>query len=622
MSVVRVTLIRKVALALAASMLALSSGLAQAQTAAPQAPVQYDLSFADAVHHEARITVTWTEVGTEPLRVRMSRSSPGRYAIHEFAKNVYSVSAVDGAGRALTIERTDPYGWTIPGHDGTVSITYTLFGDRADGTYAQIDATHAHLNIPASLMWAEGQEARPATVRFRPLAPDWRVATQLRPTEDPYVFTAPNLQYLMDSPTEVSAHAVREWTVDDAGTPRTIRLAVHHAGTEAELDRFAASARKVVDQQIAVFGDVPDFDFGTYTFIADYLPYVSGDGMEHRNSTILTDTRSFAQAEFDQLGTLSHEFIHAWNVERIRPAELEPFDFTDANPTPSLWFAEGFTSYYGPLTIRRAGEQSIDGFLADLGGTLGFIVNNPGRAYGSPQEMSLRAPFVDAATAIDPTNPTIFTSYYPYGQIIALALDLTLRQRFPGVTLDDYMRRMWRVHGVTERPYAPEDLVAALAEVTGDAAFAEDFFARHIEASALPDFGPLLAQAGLVVRPARPEAAWIGGPPIRATGTALLVTNVPARGSPLFEAGLSRGDEIVSVDGVEMNADADWAAVVAARKPGDTVEIAYRQRGVDKTTRLTFGVDPAIELVRAETAGGTLTDAQAAFRDAWLGPAS
>lgn len=609
-------------LAVAASVLALSAGIAQAQTAAPGAPVEYDLRFDDAVHHEARITVTWRDVGTEPLRVRMSRSSPGRYAIHEFAKNVYSVSAVDGAGRALTIGRTDPYGWTIPGHDGTVSVTYTLFGDRADGTYAQIDATHAHLNIPASLMWAEGQETRPASVRFRPLAPDWRVATQLRPTEDPHVFTAPNLQYLMDSPTEVSAHAVREWTVDDAGSPRTIRLAVHHAGTEAELDRFAASARKVVDQQIAVFGDVPDFDFGTYTFIADYLPHVSGDGMEHRNSTILSDTRSFAQADFDQLGTLSHEFIHAWNVERIRPAELEPFDFTDANPTPSLWFAEGFTSYYGPLTIRRAGEQSVDGFLADLSGTLGFIVNNPGRAYGSPQEMSLRAPFVDAATAIDPTNPTIFTSYYPYGQIIALALDLTLRQRFPGVTLDDYMRQMWRVHGVTEQPFTPDDLVEALAVTTGDRAFAEDFFARHIEASELPDFGPLLEQAGLALRPARPEAAWIGGPPIRATGTALMVTNVPARGSPLFAAGLSRGDEIVAVDGVEMNADADWTAVVAARKPGDVVEIAYRQRGADKTTRLTFAVDPAIEVVRAETAGGAVTEAQTAFRDAWLGPAT
>ncbi|MES2833264.1 MAG: PDZ domain-containing protein [Pseudomonadota bacterium] len=600
-----------------AAVLAMAAGPVWAQSA----PVEYDLSFDNAVHHEARITVTYRDIGSGPLRLRMARSSPGRYATHEFAKNVYSVTAVNGAGRALTVDRTtEPYGWMVDGHDGTVSVTYTLYGDRADGTYAQIDASHAHLNMPATLMWAQGFDDQPVTLRFHPFDPSWRVATQLQPTDDAYVFRAPNLQYMMDSPTELSDHMMREWTVDDAGVPRTIRLALHHQGTAAEADEFARRARPVVDQLIAVFGDVPDYDFGTYTFLADYLPWASGDGMEHRNSTIISDTRSFAAADYDQLGTLSHEFFHSWNVERIRPAELEPFDFTRANPTPSLWFAEGFTNYYGPLAIRRAGQSSVDEFLGEMGGQADYVLNNPARAYGGPQEMSLRAPFVDAATAIDTPNPNVFASYYLYGATLAMALDLSLRERFPGVTLDDYMRHMWRTHGITERPYRMEDLRDGLAAVTGDTRFAGEFFARSIRNSELPDFAPLLAQAGILVRPARPARAVAGAARLQVTGVVAKLAVSPAPGSPLYLAGLDRNDEILSVGDIVIDSQADWDRVLTAAKPGDAVSIRFIQRGRERTATLTFIADPSIELVRIEAAGGTLTPGQQAFRDSWLGP--
>ena len=587
--------------------------------AAPARAQEYDIAFDNAVHHEARITVTYRDLGAAPVRFQMSRSSPGRYAIHEFAKNVYSVSAVDGAGRALSLDRSDPYGWTVPGHDGTVSLTYTLFADRSDGTYAQIDATHAHLNMPATLMWAAGFDDRPVTVRFRPFDPDWKIATQLQPTDDPNVFAAPNLQYLMDSPTELSDHMVREWQIDDEGVARSIRIAMHHQGTAEEMDIFTERARRVVDAQIAIFGDAPDFDFGTYTFIADYLPWVNGDGMEHRNSTIINNSRSLKEAGFGQIGTLSHEFFHAWNVERIRPAELEPFDFTRANPTPSLWFAEGFTSYYGPLAIRRAQVSDVDGFLREMGSQLNGVWNAPGRRYGSPQEMSLRAPFVDAATSIDPTNPNIFVSYYPYGAVIAMGLDLTLRQRFPGVTLDDLMRHMWRTHGVEEQPYRPADLETALAEVTGDAGFARDVFDRMIRGSELPDFAPLLAQAGILIQSAGPAKAWAGAARLQFADATATIGSAPAPATPLYEAGLDRGDEIVSVGGTAIDSQADWTAVMDAAAPGEEAEIVFKQRGQERRATLRFAADPSFRLVRAEADGGSVTPAQLAFRAAWLG---
>ena len=599
--------------------LALLAGPAIAQTKAP-AVTRYEVAFPNAVHHEAQVTVTWRDLGPAPLRVQMSRSSPGRYAIHEFAKNVYSLAAKDGRGRALAITRTDPYGWTIPGHDGTVSVTYTLFGDHGDGTYAQIDATHAHLNMPATFLWAVGQDAHPISVRFVPFDAKWKVATQLQPTGDLYTFAAPNFQYFMDSPTELSNFDLREWQVGEGPTRATIRLAVHHDGSPADLDRFAASAKKVVAQHIAMWGEHPAYDFGTYTFIADYVPQISGDGMEHRNSTIISQPRSFTAANFAQIDTLSHEFFHSWNVERIRPAELEPFDFTRANPTPSLWLAEGFTQYYGPLMIRRAGESAIDAYLRGVGSTVNALTTGTARRYGGPQEMSLRAPFVDAAKSIDATNPNIFVSYYTYGAGLALALDLTLRQRYPGITLDTFMRHLWQTFGKPERPYTRADLSRALGEVTKDPAFADAFFRTSVDAEALPDYAPLLDQAGLKLRPANPTAAWLGNVRLKTTGTDVRIDGAPAPDTPLYRAGLDNGDQIVSLGGTVITSDADAAAALGRYKPGQTADITYRQRGLDRRATLTFLADPTVEVVRYETAGVKPTAQQLAFRAAWLGP--
>jgi predicted metalloprotease with PDZ domain len=334
----------------------------------------------------------------------MSRSSPGRYAAHEFAKNVYNVRAQDGAGRPIRVVRASPQQWTVTGHNGTVRVSYTLFADRADGTYSGIDRTHAHLNIPATLMWARGLERRPATVRFTDLPAGWAVATQLRPGPDSLTFSAPNLQLLMDAPVEVSDHDLRTWTVSSGGREQTIRLAIHHTGTRQEVDRYVDQIGKVVLEQEAVFGELPAFDHGVYTFLADYLPHASGDGMEHRNSTVLTSTGALATAMPGLLGTVSHEFFHAWNVERIRPRALEPFSFLDANLTGELWLAEGVTSYYGPLTIHRAGLSSLETFARGLGFGVNTVLNAPGRRIHSAREMSMMAPFVDAATSIDPTN--------------------------------------------------------------------------------------------------------------------------------------------------------------------------------------------------------------------------
>jgi len=585
-----------------------------------QSTVDYQVKFPNAVHHEARITVSWTEIGTAPLEVRMSRSSPGRYAIHEFAKNVYSVEAVDGSGQALEVTRPNPYQWDIAGHDGNVTLNYTLYADRAGGTYSGIDTTHAHLNMPATFMWARGFDGHPIRVAFDLDGTDWKVATQLVPTSESGVFTAPDLQYFMDSPTELSNFSERQWVVESNGEPYTMRLAVHHDGTEGDVDEFLRQAKNVVDAQVAVFGELPDFDYGGYVFIADYLPYVSGDGMEHRNSTVLTNTRSLHDADFAQLGTLSHEFIHAWNAERIRPTRLEPFNFEQANMSLNLWFVEGFTSYYGPLTIRRAGESTLEKYVASLAGPINTVTLSPGRSFASPQGMSTQAPFVDAATSIDPTNfDNTFISYYTYGAAIALALDLTLRSEFTDLSLDSFMRAVWVKHGKTEVPYTTDDLQTVLADVTGNADFAEKFFSQFVRGRELPDYEALLGNAGLLLRKANSGSAWLGRASLEFDGPVARVGANTLIGSPLYEVGIDRGDEILSVGRFDIDSEQQWTAALERHEPGDTVQIRFLQRGMSKETDITFAENPRLEVLLYESADMSLDRSAQRLREAWLG---
>ncbi|MGB1199254.1 MAG: M61 family metallopeptidase [Thalassotalea sp.] len=578
----------------------------------------YQVSFDNAAHHEAQISVTFSNIQTPVLEVQMSRSSPGRYAMHEFAKNVYNVSAVNSQGQPLSFTRPNPYQWHIANHDGEVTLTYTLFGDRADGTYAQIDRTHAHLNMPASFMWATNHEERPISVEFKPFNVNWKVATQLPQGKSKYHFTAPNLAYFMDSPTELSNHQVRSWKVSSDGRTQTINLAVHHNGIDEDLDKFAEMAKNVVAEQIKVFGELPRFDYGEYTFIACYLPHVNGDGMEHRNSTILTNTNSLDEAEYSQLGTLSHEFFHAWNVERIRPQELEPFNYIGANMTPSLWFAEGFTSYYDDLLIRRAQEMSVDEYLETASAIVNQAYQVPGRLYFTPEGASQLATFTDAGTSIDRTNfSNIFFSYYIYGRARGLALDLSIRSQFPEKSLDDLMKAMWQKFGKNEQPYTRDDLKNTLAEVVNDEKFANDFFNKYLHGQETPDYHKLLASAGLKADQIDDTSAYLGKVYFNFRGQDALVDNTIQVNSPLYNAGIERGDQIVKLGRRTIRSQELWNKALEQFKAGDSTTIEYIQRGETVKKQITFTADPKLRV--SKLADDEFTEQHNQFINSWLG---
>jgi len=601
---------------------------------AAQTPVSYRVSFPAPEHRWMQVEVTCAGVPAGPLDVHMSRTSPGRYALHEFAKNVFDVQVQDGRGRPLTALRPSLHQWTVPGHDGTVVVRYRVFGDRTDGTYLSVDAAHAHLNMPASLMWARGLEPRAARVEFVPPAGQaWKVATQLFPTSDPMVFTAPNLQYLMDSPTEVSAHLLRTFTVDDGKGPApTFRIALHHDGSDAEADAFARDVEKIVRETMPIFGEFPRFDTGTYTFLSDYLPWASGDGMEHRNSTVLSSPgalRSPAQRA-GILGTVAHEFFHAWNMERIRSKAIEPFDFADANVSGELWFGEGFTSYYDALILHRARLSSLDDMLGDYAGLVNAVTLSPGRQIRSAEQMSQLAPFVDAAVSIDRTAwSNTYISYYTWGAALGLALDLSLRGMTDGkVTLDDYMRLMWTEYGVpgmngapgvVAKTYTMEDLQGRLAQLSGDATFAREFFAAFVQGHDVPDYAALFARLGFVVRKRAAGKAWLGTTPFTTDGGGLRAGAV-AFGTPLHAAGIAEGDQVLALGGTAVASPQALTDALAALTPGATVPVRFVRRsgGAPVTASITVTEDPRVEIVPAETTGAAVPPAAMRLRTAWL----
>ena len=593
--------------------------MAAAATAVAAAdPVRYRVGLANRDHHEARIEVTFSDLPDRPLEVRMSRSSPGRYALHEFAKNVYAVSARAGSGHELSIERASPHQWNVSGHDGTVVFAYTLYGDRCDGTYSAIDNTHAHLNAPASFVWARGLEQRAAEVSFE-LPEGWRVATQLEALPNGRGFRAPDFQYLMDSPIEAGTFELFEWEVPGPEQEALkIRIALHHQGSDHEAEQYVELAKAVVREQIAIFGEAPGFDFGEYTFLADYLPYASGDGMEHRNSTVLTSTRPLSTGMISNLTTLSHELLHAWNVERIRPSSLEPFDFERANMSGELWFGEGFTSYYDDLVLKRTGAISLERFVEVLSDNVSLVLNAPGPKLRSPIQMSQLAPFVDAATSNDPTNVVnTYVSYYSYGAFLGLLLDLELRTRF-GRSLDDLMAAAWRELGRAERSYDHDDLERLLAAIAGDRVWARDFFARYVRRGSMPDLSPLLEPAGLLLRPRRPGHAWLGAPRLERGEGGLRVRGATRVQTPLYRAGVDRGDVLLRFDGRKLESPVDLSERLDERQPGDRVDLVFEKRGERRQVEMQLGEDPALEVVPFERVGRSVAPEMEHFRQQWL----
>ncbi|HEY4060527.1 MAG TPA: PDZ domain-containing protein [Puia sp.] len=582
--------------------------------------ISYIVSFPNLAHHEAKIELVINDVLTRTAVFHMSRSSPGRYATHEFGKNVYDVKAFDQQNRPLQVNRTDGDVYEVPHHSGYIRLQYTLYGNYADGTYVGLDPDGVHLNMPGAFMWMKGADNIPITIHFNvPEEWHWTIATQLQPSADPWTFSARGLQYFMDCPTKIGNLRYRSWNVKNPdGKVYAFRIALDGGGDDSVFSTFSGKVEKIVRQAQAVYGETPAYDYGTYTFLASINPYVHGDGMEHRNSTMISIPANF-RGEDRMLDVFAHEFFHCWNVKRIRPKTLEPFNFDKSDMSYELWFAEGFTQYYGGLLVLRSGVGvDTDYVKRTVGGLIRTKTNTPGARLYSPVEASEMAVFTDAGVSIDKTNyPNIFSSYYPYGGAIALALDLELRSRF-GKTLDDLMQAAWKKFGKPEIPYTVPGLQDVLAGVTGDKKFAETYFEKYIYGHEPIDYNALLAPAGFLLRKTSPGRSWIGSMQY-AEKEGLVIENNTLRGTPLYEAGLDLDDKLLAIDNQDTKTTGDLSKILERLHPGATVSVRYLHRQQERTTKLTIQEDPSASVATFEAAGMPVTPAITQFRQHWLG---
>jgi predicted metalloprotease with PDZ domain len=531
-----------------------------------QVSTKYTISFENAIQHEAQIEAVFTNLKSKEAEFTMARSSPGRYALHEFVKNVYNVKVTDGDGKELKVTRPNPYTWNVTGHNGTISVSYTLFANHGDGTYAQVDATHAHLNIPATFIYVPELANQEIEVTFMVREDlNWKVATQLKHIKGT-TYYAKDFQYFMDSPTEIANLRKRSLKVKD----QIVSLVLHDdTASNADLDTYFENVKKIVLEQEKVFGELPTYDYGEYTFLACYMPNATGDGMEHRNSTYVVNTRSLSRGGIEQnIGTVSHEFFHGWNVERIRPKSLEPFDFSKANMSGELWFAEGFTNYYDALTLCRTGLWSLEKYVSDMNAGFNYVWASPGRQFYNPIEMSYQAPFVDAAKSVDETNKeNTFISYYTYGEMLGLALDLSLREQ--NLNLDDYMKLVWNNFGEVAKFYTVADLNKTLNTYAG-AEFGDFFFNSYIYKSDMPDFETLFKNMGIELQ-SKEEVDF--GASVR---DGKIMSNSKIRSSA-YVAGLQKNDKILQFGEFTINSIVTLDMVLNKFKVGDEVKIIIQR---------------------------------------------
>ena len=465
------------------------------------ARIAYRIAMPEPATHLYEIEMDVDGIAGSTLALQLPVWSPGRYARMDFAKNIQDFRATDAAGAPLSWTKSRGDRWLVATRGRPARIRYKSFDNALSGTFSVLDTAHANWNGASLFMYVEGRKQNPVTLRITPPA-GWRIINGDTRTADQRDYRFENYDRLIDTPTEIApALTIDSFYVDG----KKYRTAVHHNGPAPAgvRERFVRDVEKIVRYENSVFSAPP---LEQYTFLFN-IGYAGGDGMEHLYSTQIIDSRAFADSftVLPGLGTAAHEYFHVWNVKRVRPAALGPFDYTRETYQPSLWVAEGWTQYYGQVALHRSGITDVAHFYRTMAVLIRQNLTAPGRKEVSPRMASFHAPYWDGAPQGQPTNGgNTFFSYYTSGAGRALYLDLYIRAQTANRRSLDHVfnalrRRSWDApsdsYYLQGRGYTELDVERAASEVA-----AEDlhrWFDRHVGGTDDPDYDQLLARAGL-----------------------------------------------------------------------------------------------------------------------------
>ncbi len=567
--------------------------------------------------HRHLYDVTFTAVGPLPdsVEVHMPVWTPGSYLVREYARNVQDLDVTAPGGRRLDAEKIAKNVWRIGGAADGFVFRFKLYANELSVQSAHLDDTHGFIHTPATCPYVEGHLGDPCEITIVP-AEGWRVATGLEPVKGAENrFRAADYDELADCPVECGDFQEATFTVG-----RKKHRVVVSGGGEFDMRDLVRDTRRIVEEELDFWGGAP---YRHYTFICHVYPSARG-GLEHRNSTVLgIDSFAFhprKRYEDNVLGLIAHEFFHTWNVKRIRPAVLGPFDYTRENYTRLLWVFEGVTSYYDTLLLRRAGLIAPKRYLGHVATQVGKLLQTPGRRKQSLAESSFDTWIKFYRQNEHSPNSSI--SYYLKGELVAMLLDLYLRDKTDGkASLDDVMRELWRRYEVDERGIDEDEFERVAAEVSG--LDLRRFFRRAVEGTDELDFGAALAPFGVRLVTKRKgddgeesdgPTPWIGID--TETRDGLLVVKHVFDDSPADHAGMNAGDVVLAMDGYRVTSDRIKARLRSMR-PGRRVEISLfrrdRLRTVEVSLAKHYELDYRIELV------DDAPDRAVRLRDGWLG---
>ena len=608
------------------------SGMVVAQTA-PLKSITYRLSMSRPNSHlfEVAIEVELPDqLKDTPIQFQMAKWSPGRYAVFDFAKNVQEFHAAAGVcpppGRCdqamRPVTRVNDQTWSVaPLGSSALTIKYKVFANDLSGTFSQLDSRHANYNGGTIFMYVVDHKPDPVKLVIHPPS-GWKIVNGRTERSGQTEWQFPNWDVLIDTPTEIAP----DWTQESFQVDgKKYHVVVHSFGAEGgKRNNLVRDIERIVRAESAMWGP-PEFD--EYTFLIHFAADDrSGDGMEHLTSTQIIEPGALAEEGVyeETLGTVAHEFFHVWNVKRLRPLELGPWDFTRPANTRGLWVAEGFTNYYGHLMMRRAGIWNDTRFVARQAETIDRIENAPGSRLMSAEESSLSAPFLDDAPHSQLTNlANTSISYYPKGELIGMVLDLLVRGRTKGkASLDDIMRAMYEEfyrkssnnsYYLRGRGYTTEDVQRVASQVAGFDL--SDFFHRYVRNTEMLPYDEALSYVGLKLVKTKKAQPYNAGLTLDSDEEAgMRILNI-RNNSPAEDAGLDVGDEILELAGRKVTRQT-WFATLARYKPGDSVLITVKRDRKTITTKIIMGQPDRFEYKIEFKAD--VTPEQKALRDAWL----
>jgi predicted metalloprotease with PDZ domain len=575
--------------------------------------VRYRVAMPEPHSHLFEVTLTLERPGAAPVLV-LPVWTPGSYLVREFARHLEGLEASDGSGRRLPVERLDKHRFRVEaGEADRLEVRYRVYANELTVRTSHLDGRHGFFNGANLFLFAEGREREPCALEIAP-PPGWRVSTALE--GGPTTFAARDYDELVDSPVEVGTHAVASFTA--LGKPHEVALV---GRGNADPERLTRDLARIVEVLGGLMGGLP---YERYLFIV-HLGDKRRGGLEHERSTTLQVHRmSFFPEEAYQetLALAAHEFFHLWNVKRMRPRALVPFDYGREQYTRLLWWFEGATSYYEQLALTRAGLRDGRRYLKHLGEELTSLERTPGARKMSLEEASLTAWVKYYRPDENSLNSAV--SYYRKGELVALALDLELRRA--GRSLDELLRLLYERHGAHG---VPEDGVErAAGELLGEER-ARVFFDRLVRGTEALDLD--LGPVGLALRrraaqslddkggtPAKGDAekrvpGWLGA---ELATTGKLVVRSVREGGPAHRAGLYAEDEILAESGFRVDRSALWDRLLE-RGPGGSLRLTVFR--ADELVEVEVPLGPPPEDALWVEPLPEATPAQRAAFEAWLG---